>query len=287
MHASGCGARWSGADVSGLGTRRESGDIHLLYWCSRCSFVTAGLMMKFRTPMISRSTGRSGRQAVRIWALQTNRPSGSRSSGNRDQSPTLSFGCMVGCPCQVWTTRADGHPQYTSDVIDERTQEHRILGTSDQTGLLGEFADHCILDAIPGLHSPARQFEGAEAAPVQQDALLAQQDRSDADADADSRVCGWDLGAPGPTGYARRSVGRAPGAGEQLDDGGASAGCDSRSIFSTRKRHSVSRSSHSCSLSSQRIEILGLLNSAARPSPPVISLARGAVRMMKWHGDEP
>ncbi|KND24034.1 hypothetical protein IQ60_35460 [Streptomyces europaeiscabiei] len=194
-------------------------------------------------------------------------------------------------PCQVWTTRADGHPQDTSDVIDERTQENRILGTSDQTGLLGEFADHCILDAIPGLHSPARQFEGAEAAPVQQDALLAQQDRSDADADADadadSRVCGWDLGAPGPTGYARRSVGRAPGAGEQLDDGGASAGCDSRSIFSTRKRHSVSRSSHSCSLSSQRIEILGLLNSAARPSPPVISLARGAVRMMKWHGDEP
>lgn len=160
MHASGCGARWSGADVSGLGTRRESGDIHLLYWCSRCSFVTAELMMKFRTPMISRSMGRSGRQAVRIWALQTNRPSGSRSSGNHDQSPTLSFGCMVGCPCQVWTTRADGHPQDTSDVIDERTQKHCILGTSDQTGLLGEFADHCILDAIPGLHSPARQFEG-------------------------------------------------------------------------------------------------------------------------------
>ncbi|MDF9808492.1 hypothetical protein M2436_007039 [Streptomyces sp. HB372] len=178
MHASGCGARRSGADVSGLGTRRESGGIHLLYWCSRCSFVTAGLMMKFRTPMISRSMGRSGRQAVRIWALQTNRPSWSRSSGNHAQSPTLSFGCMVGCPCQVWTTRADGHPQDTSDVIDERTQKHCILGTSDQTGLLGEFADHCILDAIPGLHSPARQFEGAEAAPVQQDALLAQQDRS-------------------------------------------------------------------------------------------------------------
>lgn len=199
--------------------------------------------MKFRTPMISRSMGRSGRQAVRIWALQTNRPSGSRSSGNHDQSPTLSFGCMVGCmvgcPCQVWTTRADGHPQDTSDVIDERTQEHRILGTSDQTGLLGEFADHCILDAILGLHSPARQVEGAEAAPVQQDALLAQQDRSTpTPTPTPTAVCGWDLGAPGPTGYARRSVGRAPGAGEQLDDGGASAGCDSRSIFSTRKRNS-------------------------------------------------
>lgn len=51
-----------------------------------------------------RSMGRSGRQAGRIWALQTNSPSGSRSSGYRAQSPPLSSGCMVGCSCQVWTT---------------------------------------------------------------------------------------------------------------------------------------------------------------------------------------
>lgn len=116
--------------------------------------------------------------------------------------------------------RADGHAQDTSDVIDERTQEHHVLGTSDQTDLLGEFADHCILGAFPGLHSPVRQFEGAEAVPAQQDALLAQQDRSD----ADGRVCGWGLGVAGPTGDARRSVGRGPGADELLDDGGALVG---------------------------------------------------------------
>lgn len=248
--------------------------------------------MKFRTPMISRSMGRSGRQAVRIWALQTNRPSGSRSSGNHDQSPTLSFGCMVGCmvgcPCQVWTTRADGHPQDTSDVIDERTQEHRILGTSDQTGLLGEFADHCILDAILGLHSPARQVEGAEAAPVQQDALLAQQDRSTpTPTPTPTAVCA--AGTWGPRGRLVTRDGRSGGHRARVSSWttvaprrGAIAGRYSRRGSGIR-----SRSSHSCSLSSQRIEILGLLNSAAGPSPPVISLARGAVRMMKWHGDEP
>lgn len=118
--------------------------------------------------------------------------------------------------------RADGHPQDTSDVIDERTLEHHVLGTSDQTGHLGEFADHPIL-GFPSLHAAARQFEGVEVVPAQQDALLAQQDRSDADADAGSRMRGWDLGVPGPTGDARRSVGQAPGADELLDDGGALA----------------------------------------------------------------
>lgn len=52
------------------------------------------------------SMGRWGRQAVRIWALHTNSPSGSWSRGYQAQSPTLSSGWVSGWPCQAWTRAA-------------------------------------------------------------------------------------------------------------------------------------------------------------------------------------
>ncbi|MFC8867990.1 hypothetical protein ACFUAC_10095 [Streptomyces sp. NPDC057148] len=56
----------------------------------------------------------------------------------------------------------------------------------------------------------AGQFEGAQAVSAQQDALLAEQDR----ADADCRVGCWRSDAAGSAGDARRPVGKAPGAEE-------------------------------------------------------------------------
>lgn len=96
--------------------------------------------------------------------------------------------------------RADGDPQDTSDVIDERAQEPHVLGASDQTGLLGGFAVHRVLEGFPGRHVAARQFEGAAAVQAQQDALFTEQDRSD----ADGRVRFRRSGAAGSAGDARR-----------------------------------------------------------------------------------
>ncbi|OIJ91700.1 hypothetical protein BIV24_15735 [Streptomyces colonosanans] len=77
--------------------------------------------------------------------------------------------------------RADGDPQDTFDVVDERAQQSHVASPSDQTGLLGEFADDRVLEGFPSLHAAAGQFEGAAAVSAQQDALLAEQDRTDTD----------------------------------------------------------------------------------------------------------
>ena len=95
-------------------------------------------------------------------------------------------------------------------MIDERAQEPRVRGASDQTSFLGEFADHRVREGFPRFHTSAGRFEGAAVVPAQQDALFAQQDRSD----ADGRVGGRCSGAAGTAGDACRPVGQAPGADE-------------------------------------------------------------------------
>lgn len=101
-------------------------------------------------------------------------------------------------------------------MIDERAQEPRVRGASDQTSLLGEFADHRVREGFPRFHTSAGRFEGAAVVPARQDALFAQQDRSDADAGgrADGRVGGGWSGAAGTAGEAGRPVWQAPGADE-------------------------------------------------------------------------
>ena len=50
---------------------------------------------------------------------------------------------------------ADGDPQGTLDVIDERAQRFDALGMCDQPGFLGEFADHRAFEGFPDFHAAA------------------------------------------------------------------------------------------------------------------------------------
>lgn len=61
--------------------------------------------------------GRSGRQAVRIWALHTHEPSGSWSSGYQAQSPTFSSGLGGRPPLPYVDQGADGEAYDVLNVV--------------------------------------------------------------------------------------------------------------------------------------------------------------------------
>lgn len=62
--------------------------------------------------------GRSGRQAVRIWALHTNKPSGSWSSGYRARSPAFSSGPGGRPPLPYVDRGADGEAYDVLNVVE-------------------------------------------------------------------------------------------------------------------------------------------------------------------------
>ncbi|CAM5249406.1 hypothetical protein SGRIM128S_08903 [Streptomyces griseomycini] len=101
-----------------------------------------------------------------------------------------------------------------------RAQQGDVLGPDGQAGLLGEFADHGLLQGLPGFDGSAGQFEGAVTVAAEEHAPVAEDDG----ADADGRVrCGRPCGA-GPAGDACATVREAPGADELLHDGDALVG---------------------------------------------------------------